>query len=116
MLKQPEVYIDGTFYPKDKASISVFDHTFLYGDGIFEGIRVYNGRIFKCDEHIDRLYASAQSIALNIPLSKGEMIQAVIRTVRRNKFKDCSQSQTNGCDVCACIISMPKQRAKGRHF
>jgi len=82
------VYIDGKFYPKDEAKISVFDHGFLYGDGVFEGIRAYNGVVFKLKEHIDRLYASARTIMLGIPLSKEEMIEAVLETLRKNNLKD----------------------------
>ncbi|MBS7639687.1 MAG: branched-chain-amino-acid transaminase [Candidatus Bathyarchaeia archaeon] len=82
------VYIDGKFYPKDEAKISVFDHGFLYGDGVFEGIRAYDGVVFKLKEHIDRLYNSAHAIMLNIPLSKEEMIEAVLETLRRNNLRD----------------------------
>ncbi|NMB40330.1 MAG: branched-chain-amino-acid transaminase [Firmicutes bacterium] len=83
-----QVYIDGAFFPKEEAKVSVFDHGFLYGDGVFEGIRVYNGRIFKLKEHLERLYESAHHILLNIPLSLEEMEQATIETVRRNKLRD----------------------------
>ena len=65
-----------------------YDHGFLYGDGIFEGIRIYNGNIFKCKEHLDRLYDSAKSIMLDIPLSYAEMQQALIETIRRNELRD----------------------------
>jgi branched-chain amino acid aminotransferase len=82
------VYIDKNYYPKSQAKISVYDHGLLYGDGVFEGIRAYNGVIFKFKEHIDRLYRSAHAIMLDIPLSKDEMIQAVIETLRKNKLKD----------------------------
>jgi branched-chain amino acid aminotransferase len=88
MMEEPFVYIDGTFYPKSRAKISVFDHGLLYGDGIFEGIRVYNGLIFKLREHIDRLYHSAHTILLSIPFGKEKMIEKVIRTVRINGLKD----------------------------
>ena len=77
-----QVYIDGAFFPKEEAKVSVFDHGFLYGDGVFEGIRVYNGRIFKLKEHLERLYESAHHILLNIPLSLEEMEQATIETVQ----------------------------------
>lgn len=83
-----EVYIDGEFYPKEEAKVSVFDHGLLYGDGVFEGTRAYNGRIFQFDAHIDRLYDSAKAIALEIPLSKEEMKQAHLETLRRNKLTD----------------------------
>jgi branched-chain amino acid aminotransferase len=87
-MKEPLVYINGNFIEKSKACISVFDHGFLYGDGVFEGIRAYNGYIFKLKEHIDRLYASAHSIMLKIPISKEEMIKAIIETLRVNSLKD----------------------------
>ena len=79
-----QIYIDGEFYGKDDAKISVFDHGLLYGDGVFEGIRTYGGRVFECDGHIDRLYASAQAIALDVPLNRDEMIDAMMETIRRN--------------------------------
>ncbi|MBS7607118.1 branched-chain-amino-acid transaminase [Candidatus Bathyarchaeota archaeon] len=82
------VYIDGKYYPKDEAKISVFDHGFLYGDGVFEGIRAYNGVVFKLKEHIDRLYNSAHAIMLDIPLTKDEMIEAVLETLRKNNLRD----------------------------
>lgn len=83
-----EIYIDGQFYPKEEAKVSVFDHGLLYGDGIFEGTRAYNGRIFEFDAHIDRLYASAKAIALEIPMSKEEMKRAHIETLRKNQLSD----------------------------
>ena len=83
-----QVYIDGQYYPKSQAKISVYDHGFLYGDGVFEGIREYNGVVFKLKEHVDRLYRSALAITLKIPLTKEEMIQAVVETLRKNKMKD----------------------------
>lgn len=82
------VYIDGEYYPKSQAKISVFDHGFLYGDGVFEGIRAYKGVVLKLKEHIDRLYNSAKVLMLNIPLTKDEMINAVLETLRRNKLTD----------------------------
>jgi branched-chain amino acid aminotransferase len=86
--KEPLVYIDGEFYPKSKAKISVYDHGLLYGDGVFEGIRVYNGIVFKLKEHVDRLYRSAHAIMLQIPLTKEEMIKAVLEALRRNNLKE----------------------------
>jgi len=83
-----QVYIDGKYYPKSEAKISVYDHGFLYGDGVFEGIREYNGVVFKLKEHVDRLFRSAHAIMLQIPLTKEEMIQAVVETLRKNKMKD----------------------------
>ncbi len=82
------VYIDGKLLPKEEAKISVFDHGLLYGDGVFEGIRVYNKKVFLMQEHIDRLYESALAIRLEIPLSKPEMIDAVNKTVAANKIDD----------------------------
>ena len=86
--KELQVYVDGAFYPKSQAKVSVFDHGLLYGDGVFEGIRAYNGSVFKLKEHIDRLYRSAHMIMLGIPMSKGEMIQTVLETLRKNNLKD----------------------------
>ncbi|NLM38185.1 MAG: hypothetical protein GX202_08680, partial [Firmicutes bacterium] len=83
-----EIYIDGKFYPKDQAKVSVFDHGLLYGDGIFEGTRAYNGRVFEFDAHIDRLYNSAKAIALEIPMTKEEMKAAHLETLRRNQLTD----------------------------
>ena len=88
MSKELKVYIDGEYYYKSQAKISVYDHGFLYGDGVFEGIREYNGVVFKLKEHIDRLYRSAHAIVLNIQISKEEMMNAVIETLRKNKMKD----------------------------
>jgi branched-chain amino acid aminotransferase len=88
MNSELQVYIDGEYYPKSHAKISVYDHGFLYGDGVFEGIREYNGVVFKLKEHIDRLYRSALAITLQIPLTKKEMIKAVLETLRKNKLKD----------------------------
>jgi branched-chain amino acid aminotransferase len=82
------VYVDGAYYPKSQAKISVFDHGLLYGDGVFEGIREYNGVVFKLKEHIDRLYHSAHVLTLKIPFTKEEMTRAVVETLRRNKLKD----------------------------
>ncbi len=83
------VWLDGTLVPTAEAKISVFDHGLLYGDGVFEGIRGYDGRIFKLAEHLDRLYENAHSIALKIPLTREEMEQAVLETVRANGLRDC---------------------------
>ena len=88
MEKELLVYVDGSYYPKSQAKISVFDHGLLYGDGIFEGIRAYNGSVFKLKEHIDRLYRSAHMIMLEIPMAKEQMIQAVLETLRKNSLKD----------------------------
>jgi branched-chain amino acid aminotransferase len=88
MDKEPLVYIDGRFTEKSKAVVSVFDHGLLYGDGIFEGIRAYNGSVFRLVDHIIRLYDSAKSIHLKIPLTKHEMTEAVLETIRRNRLRD----------------------------
>ncbi|HUW47712.1 MAG TPA: branched-chain-amino-acid transaminase [Patescibacteria group bacterium] len=88
MESELQVYIDGNFYPKSEAKISVFDHGLLYGDGIFEGIRAYDGIVFKLKEHIDRLYRSAHMIMLPIPIDREEMIERTLETLRRNKLKD----------------------------
>lgn len=83
-----KIYIDGKFCGERDAKVSVFDHGLLYGDGVFEGIRAYNGRVFKLKEHIDRLFYSAKAILLNIPLSHAEMMKAVVDTCRANKLRD----------------------------
>jgi branched-chain amino acid aminotransferase len=83
-----KIYVDGTLYAKDDAKISVFDHGFLYGDGVFEGIRVYDGNVFRLKEHIARLYRSATTIALEVPLSPEEMTQAVLETVAANEKRN----------------------------
>ncbi|MEM2818696.1 MAG: aminotransferase class IV, partial [Nitrososphaerota archaeon] len=82
------VYIDGEFVPRSQAKVSVFDHGLLYGDGVFEGIRSYNGVVFRLIEHIDRLYDSAKTIMLDIPITKQEMVNVVLETLRKNKLKD----------------------------
>jgi len=86
--KEMLVYIDGEYYPKSEARVSVFDHGFLYGDGVFEGIRAYNGIVFKLREHIARLYQSAHVMMLQIPLTKEQMVDAVVETLRKNGLKD----------------------------
>lgn len=83
-----EVYLNGKFVPGDRAVVSVFDHGLLYGDGVFEGIRAYRGLIFKLDEHISRLYESARSIMLNIPIPPDEMRSATVEACRRNGLTD----------------------------
>jgi branched-chain amino acid aminotransferase len=83
-----KIYIDGNFYPESEAKISVFDHGLLYGDGIFEGIRFYQGRVFRLEEHIDRLWDSAKGIALEIPLSASELTAATLETIRQNDLRD----------------------------
>jgi branched-chain amino acid aminotransferase len=80
------IYIDGKYLPEDQAKISVFDHGFLYGDGVFEGIRAYNGRVFRLKEHLDRLYDSAKTIDLHPPLSKDELAEVICELLRKNKL------------------------------
>ena len=82
------IYIDGEFLPKAEAKVSVFDHGLLYGDGVFEGIRSYNGRVFKLDEHLERLYDSAKSIMLEVPISIETMKETVLETLRRNHLTE----------------------------
>ncbi len=81
-------YVNGRFVPREEAAVSVFDHGFLYGDGVFEGIRAYNGRVFRLEAHLDRLYQSAKTILLEIPLSREEMREAILETLRRNGLRD----------------------------
>jgi len=82
-----KIYLNGKFVPRKQAKISVFDHGLLYGDGVFEGIRAYDGRVFRLSQHLDRLYDSARAIALKIPLTKKEMEGALIKTLRANSLK-----------------------------
>jgi branched-chain amino acid aminotransferase len=83
-----KIYIDGKLYGESEAKISVFDHGLLYGDGVFEGIRAYNGRVFKLKEHIDRLFCSAHALLLDIPLSRADLCRATVETIRANELKD----------------------------
>ncbi|MGQ9520009.1 MAG: branched-chain-amino-acid transaminase [Candidatus Fervidibacter sp.] len=82
------VWLNGELVPKSQAKVSVFDHGFLYGDGVFEGIRAYNGRVFMLGEHLDRLYESAKSIWLTIPMTKEEMKEVILKTLKANGLKD----------------------------
>jgi branched-chain amino acid aminotransferase len=84
----PKIWIDGKYYEKEDAKISVFDHGLLYGDGVFEGIRAYHGRIFRLRQHLDRLYASARAIALQVWLTKDEMAAMCVESIRVNDLKD----------------------------
>ncbi|EDY19265.1 branched-chain amino acid aminotransferase [Chthoniobacter flavus Ellin428] len=88
MQQELQIYIDGQFYPEPEAKVSVFDHGLLYGDGIFEGIRFYNGRVFKLTEHLERLWDSARAIMLTIPMTIAEMEAATLETIRKNGLKD----------------------------
>ena len=83
------IYIDGNLVPESEAKISVLDHGLLYGDGIFEGIRAYKGVVFKLREHIERLYDSAKFLKIEIPLSKEELTEAILETIRKNGLTDC---------------------------
>ncbi len=83
-----KIYINGQIVPQEDAKISVFDHGLLYGDGVFEGIRAYHGKIFTLDEHLDRLYDSATAISLKIPITKAEMAEAIKQTMKANNLSD----------------------------
>ncbi len=83
-----KVWINGNLVEKEKASISVLDHGVLYGDGVFEGIRIYNGKIFQCDAHMDRLFASAEGIRLPVPLTKQEIVDAMYETIAADGISD----------------------------
>ena len=83
-----KIFIDGKYYDERNAKISVFDHGLLYGDGIFEGIRAYHGRVFKLKEHIDRLFYSAKAILLEIPMSSAQITRATVEVCRENKIRD----------------------------
>jgi len=83
-----KIYIDGQYYDKENAKLSVFDHGLLYGDGVFEGMRCYGGRVFRLDRHLDRLWDSAQAIALRIPMTKPEMAAAVNDALAANGIQD----------------------------
>ncbi|QDV26167.1 branched-chain-amino-acid transaminase [Aureliella helgolandensis] len=87
-MSEVEVYINGTYFPKSEAKVSVYDHGFLYGDGVFEGMRAYSGNVFRLGIHIDRLFQSARAILLEIPITPAQMIQAVQETLQRNKLSD----------------------------
>ena len=87
-VREAKIYIDGRFYPEANAKVSVFDHGLLYGDGIFEGIRFYNGRVFRLEEHLERLWDSARSICLKIPMTRQEMTEALLETIRQNHLHD----------------------------
>ncbi len=87
--KKPlKIYIDGDFFDEANAKVSVFDHGLLYGDGVFEGIRFYNGRVFRMEEHMERLWESARSICIDIPISRRELDDALLETIRQNDLRD----------------------------
>ena len=83
-----KVFVDGKFCDERDAKVSVFDHGLLYGDGIFEGIRAYHGRVFRLKEHVDRLFCSAKAILLTIPMSRAQIMKAVVESCRRNRIRD----------------------------
>jgi branched-chain amino acid aminotransferase len=83
-----QIFIDGEFYPENEAKVSVFDHGLLYGDGVFEGIRFYNGKVFRLEDHIERLYKSAAAICMVIPMDRPAMTEALLETIRRNELQD----------------------------
>ena len=85
---RPMVYVNGQIVPKHKAAVSVFDHGLLYGDGVFEGIRVYRGKIFLCGQHMDRLWRSAEALRIKIPISREEMIEVQRRCIELNEIED----------------------------
>ncbi|WP_100373679.1 branched-chain-amino-acid transaminase [Bacillus sp. FJAT-45037] len=87
-MDQQWIYLNGEYVEKHEAKVSVYDHGFLYGDGVFEGIRVYDGNVFKLDEHLVRLYDSAKSIMLNIPHTKEEMTEIVVKTLQKNQLRN----------------------------
>src|SRR3954452_9891267 len=87
-IKESKIYIDGKFFAEQDAKVSVFDHGLLYGDGIFEGIRFYNGRVFRLEQHLERLWDSARSICLEIPMSMPAMTEALLETIRQNDLRD----------------------------
>src|SRR2546421_2630032 len=84
----PKVYLNGKLIDKADAKISVYDHGLLYGDGVFEGIRVYDGKVFRLREHVDRLFESARHIYLEIPMTREKMAEAIVSTVQANRKKD----------------------------
>src|SRR4029078_6384719 len=87
-VREAKIYIDGKFYSEANAKVSVFDHGLLYGDGIFEGIRFYNGRVFRLEQHLERLWDSARSIWLDIPISRQQMTKDLLETIRRNDLRE----------------------------
>jgi branched-chain amino acid aminotransferase len=89
VMGKPMFYINGKFVDENNATISIMDHGFLYGDGVFDAFRVHNGRIFQLDAHMDRLYDSARIIDLPVPLDKEEFKKIVMETVRRSGYRDC---------------------------
>ncbi len=87
-MREGIVYVDGKWYPPERAKLSVFDHGLLYGDGVFEGIRFYNGRVFKLDRHVDRMFESARLIGLTPPITKEQFREVILETCRRSGLSD----------------------------
>ncbi|HBQ87516.1 MAG TPA: branched-chain amino acid aminotransferase, partial [Syntrophomonas sp.] len=83
-----KIYLNGKFVDEEDARVSVFDHGYLYGDGVFEGIRAYYNSVFRLKEHVDRLFDSAQAIGLKVPLTKAEMAEVILETCRQNNLRD----------------------------
>ncbi len=83
-----KIFLDGKLVSEDEAKISVFDHGLLYGDGVFEGIRLYGGKIFRLEQHLNRLFASAKAIMLQVPMAKKQLVEACCETCRANKLRD----------------------------
>jgi branched-chain amino acid aminotransferase len=113
MLGSQMIFLSGKFVKKEEAVVSVYDHGFLYGDGVFEGIRVYSGNVFRLENHLKRLYESAHSIMLTIPYTLEEMTQIIVETIRMNELRSAyirvvvSRGQGNlGLDPSSC--SMPR--------
>src|SRR6266498_3378358 len=98
-----KIFIDGKYYDEEQAKISVFDHGLLYGDGVFEGIRAYNGRVFRLKEHIDRLFYSAKAILLTIPLSREKIAAAVIESCRKNKIRAKIEANNAGVEEAVLL-------------
>src|SRR5207244_10980411 len=86
-MKESKIFIDGKFHAEADAKVSVFDHGLLYGDGIFEGIRFYSGRVFRLEAHLERLWDSARSICLEIPMSHRALTEALLETIRQNELR-----------------------------
>ena len=100
-----KIWLDGKFYDKADAKISVYDHGLLYGDGVFEGIRSYSGRVFRLSRHVDRLYDSARSIHLQVPISKGEMSRAIIEASAAPELAGCATAR--GAEVWSAAAAGP---------
>ena len=83
-----KIYLDGKFVDEEEARVSVFDHGFLYGDGVFEGIRAYHNSVFRLKDHVDRLYDSAKAVNMEIPVNKEQMSEIILESCRQNDLKD----------------------------